>query len=86
MKWGYIGDGWISMDYVILDGQEEEQSSDTKTITADCLRVRQTPSTSAEIVGYYYQNAKVQILQTQDVDGTTWGKTSKGWISMDYVK
>ena len=86
MKWGYIGDGWISMDYVILDGQQEAQSSDAKTITADCLRVRQTPSTSAQIVGYYYQNAKVQILQTQDVDGTIWGKTSKGWISMDYVK
>ena len=86
MKWGYIGDGWISMDYVILDGQQEAQSSDAKTITADCLRVRQTPSTSAQIVGYYYQNAKVQILETKDVDGTTWGKTSKGWISMDYVK
>ena len=81
-----IGDGWISMDYVVLDGQKEETSSDTKIITADCLRVRETASTSAKIVGYYYQNAKVQIQETQVVDGTTWGKTAKGWISMDYVK
>ena len=85
-KWGMIGDGWISMDYVVLDGQKEETSSDTKIITADCLRVRETASTSAKIVGYYYQNAKVQIQETQVVDGTTWGKTAKGWISMDYVK
>lgn len=85
-KWGKISDGWICMDYVILDGQKEETSADTKTITADCLRVRETASTSAKIVGYYYQNAKVQILETQTVDGTTWGRTAKGWISMDYVK
>ena len=85
-KWGRVTQGWICMDYVILDGQKEETPSDSKTIIADCLRVRETASTSAKIVGYYYQNAKVQILETQTVDGTTWGKTSKGWISMDYVK
>lgn len=85
-KWGNMGEGWISLDYVVLDGQQSTSNADTKTVIADCLRVRQTPSTSATIVGYYYQNAKVQILETQVVDGTTWGKTSKGWISMDYVK
>ena len=85
-KWGNIGDGWVCMDYVILDNEKEETSSDTKTVIADCLRVRKEPSTSAEIVGYYYEGAKVQILETKEVDGTKWGKTSKGWISMDYVK
>ena len=85
-KWGNIGDGWICMDYVVLDQKTEESASDTKTVTADCLRVRKEPSTSAEIVGYYYEGAKVQILKTKKVDGTKWGKTAKGWISMDYVK
>jgi len=85
-KWGKISDGWISMDYVVLDGQKDESSSTTKTVTADCLNVRKSASTSAKIVGYYYEGARVTILETKKVDGTTWGKTSKGWISMKYVK
>ena len=84
------------MKYIVLDNATQSNAvatepvastpADTKTVIADCLRARQTPSTSATIVGYYYQNAKVQILETQVVDGTTWGKTDKGWVSMDYVK
>ena len=85
-KWGKISDGWICMDYVVLDEQKNESSSNIKTVTADCLNVRESASTSARIVGYYYQGARVEILETKDVDGITWGKTSKGWISMAYVK
>lgn len=88
-KWGKISDGWICMDYVILDAQKTENNETTGTtgtVTADCLRVRENPGTSAKIVGYYYEGAKVQILETTEVDGMTWGRTSKGWVSMDYVK
>ena len=88
-KWGKISDGWICMDYVILDAQKTENNETTGTtgtVTADCLRVRENPGTSAKIVGYYYEGAKVQILETTEVDGMIWGRTPKGWISMDYVK
>ena len=85
-KWGNIGDGWVCLDYVVMDGQPQQSPADGKTVTADCLRVREAPSTSAKIVGYYYQGAKVQIHETQDAEGTTWGKTAKGWVSMAYVK
>ena len=85
-KWGKISNGWICMDYVTLDNQKPESTANTGTVTADCLRVRASAGTSAAIVGYYYQGAKVEILETQAVGGTTWGKTSQGWISMDYVK
>ena len=85
-KWGYIGSGWICMDYVVLDQQTSENSGDVKTVTADCLNVRASASTSAKIVGYYYQGAKVTITETTTADGIKWGKTSKGWICMDYVK
>lgn len=85
-KWGNIGDGWVCLDYVVIDGQSQETPDDSKTVTADCLRVRETPSTSAKIVGYYYQGAKVQISETQEAEGATWGKTAKGWVSMAYVK
>ena len=82
--WGKIDKGWISLDYVVLDGQS--QTVVTKTVTADCLRVRANAGTSYTIVGYLYNGAKVQILETKDVNGTKWGRTEKGWISMDYVK
>lgn len=91
MVWGKISSGWISLDYVILDngassGGSTSQTT-TKTIIADCLRVRSNPGTSNTIVGYLYYGAKVQILETAKAsDGTTWGKISNGWISMDYAK
>lgn len=57
-----------------------------KVNVTDSLRIRETPSAEAAIAGYYYPNDEVVILETQTVDGTVWGRTDKGWISMDYVK
>lgn len=88
--WGRISKGWISLDYVKLDKQSstssQTQTTTTKTVTADCLRIRSAAGTSNSIVGYLYQGAKVEILKTTKVGSTQWGKISKGWISMDYVK
>ena len=87
--WGKTAKGWISLDYVVLDQQNSGGSASqtvTKTVIADCLRIRSAAGTSNKIVGYLYEGAKVQILETTDVNGTTWGRVSKGWISMDYVK
>ena len=87
--WGKISTGWISMDYVVLDKGNSSGTTTqpvTKTITADCLRVRSNPGTSNTIVGYLYYGAKVQILETTTVAGVQWGRISNGWISMDYAK
>lgn len=88
--WGKISTGWISLEYVILDSNSSggnAQQTVTKTITADCLRVRSGPGTSNTIVGYLYYGTKVQILETTTIsNGEQWGKVSNGWISMDYAK
>ena len=84
--WGKTSKGWVSLDYVVLEGAVEKPSTVMKTVTADCLRIRSEAGTSYAIVGYLYQGAKVEILETKTVSGTQWGKTAKGWISMDYVK
>ena len=55
------------------------------TITADKLNIRKGPDTKYETDGAYYKGDRIEILETQTVDGTTWGRTGKGWISMDYV-
>lgn len=99
--WGRISKGWISMDYIVLDKQTSSDSSgntqsggtssntnktEVKTVTADCLRIRSAAGTNNRIVGYLYEGAKVTILEKKTVNGTVWGRTSKGWISMDYTR
>lgn len=88
--WGRIDKGWISLDYVVLDSNGSaapgEPQKVIKTVTADCLLVRSNAGTSNSIVGYLYQGAKVEILETKTVNGTSWGRIVNGWICMDYVK
>ena len=87
-QWGKISTGWVSMDYIVLNtsGSATTQTA-TKTITADCLRVRKAAGTSNTIVGYLYYGAKVQILETKTIsNGEIWGRISNGWISMAYAK
>lgn len=86
--WGRIDQGWICLDYVKLDGQSDSGSSGTmtKTVTASSLRIRSGAGTGYSIVGYLTSGAKVTITETKTVGGIQWGKISKGWICMDYVK
>lgn len=81
--WGRIEQGWISMAYVDLDEITPEPV--IGTVTASVLRIRSSASTASDRVGYYYAGDRVEILETVVVNGTTWGRTDKGWISMDYV-
>ena len=96
ITWGRIAEGWINMNYVLLDGQDpapptepEEQpeipevsEGTTGTITASELNIRKSNSTDAKSVGKYKKGDKVTILETKD----GWGRTDKGWISLKYVK
>lgn len=80
--WGRIDKGWISLRYVNLD---EEIVGSTKTVTAKSLNIRKEPGTSSAKVGSYTKGNKVVILETATVGKTIWGRTDRGWISMDYV-
>ena len=37
------------------------------------------------IIGFYYNGASVRITEIKLVNDVPWGKTDKGWISMEYV-
>ena len=50
------------------------------------LRVRSGPGSSYAITGYLEDGATVEILEQKVVGATTWGRTAKGWISLNYVK
>jgi len=55
------------------------------TITADCLNVRQTPSTSATVVAQLLKDTEVEIMESEG----DWYKISynnvTGWVYGDYV-
>jgi hypothetical protein len=57
--------------------------------TASALRIRQAPTTSSPIVGFYPRGTTITILcQTTgtDVEGnTTWDQTDRGFVSDRYV-
>lgn len=91
VQWGKIANGWVSMDYIVIESSGSASTTPaqpvTKTIVADCLRIRQGAGTSNTIVGFLYYGAKVQVLETKTLsNGEVWGRINSGWISMDYAK
>lgn len=81
--WGRISKGWISLYYVEMDS---EVAGSTKTVTAASLNIRSGAGTSNAKVGSYPRGTQVKILETAKVGSTLWGRTNKGWISLDYVR
>ena len=49
------------------------------------LNIRQQPGTGYALAGQYGPNDRVEILEQKAVGATMWGRTDRGWISMDYV-
>ena len=101
VTWGRISKGWICMDYVKLDSaesggnggtEEKEEPKDqviatgTVTVITGNLNVRSTPGTSGAVVAKLKNGTKVEIFEKKTVSGVVWGRISKGWISLDYVK
>ncbi len=90
MIWGKIDKGWISLDYVKLDTASVPQdpaAAQTGTVkVSDYLNVRSGPGTSYSILTYLNPGTKVTITETRTVGATVWGKTEKGWVSMDYIQ
>ena len=67
--------------------EDPAPSNTNATITASGgLNIRNGAGSSYTVVGHYYNGDRVEILETKTVDSTVWGRTDKGWVSMDYVK
>ncbi len=89
--WGKCSLGWICLTYtnydaVVEDDGKEETVIATGTVTASALCIRSGTGTNYDALGTLAKGTKVSIIETEEVAGTTWGKISKGWICMTYVK
>ncbi len=92
--------GWIDLQFVSIPVEPEETEPVTEpvqdetpvvlvnmgTVTAGNLNIRKGPNSDYESVGTYSQGARIEILETQTVDGSTWYRTNQGWVSKGYVK
>ena len=85
VTWGCTKNGWISLQYVFIDGTENDDSQ-FATVTGDELNIRSGPGTKYDSVGSLDSGDEVTILFILEVGDTSWGNISKGWICMDYVE
>lgn len=83
--WGRIETGWIHMYYVRLSSTEVPEGSVVRTVTTE-LNIRAGAGTSYDAIGKYPKGTQVVITAQTKVGSTLWGRTEKGWISMDYVE
>ena len=84
--WGRFEKGWVHMAYVELTKTKVPEGTVVRTVTGDVLRIRSGAGTSYDVVGSYLEGTQIVILEQKTVGKTIWGRTDKGWISMDYVK
>ena len=83
-NWGRTKDGWISLDYVYQDGTTGKKTA-KGIVTGDQLNIRSGPGTGYASVGSLNYGDRVVILEQFTYNGTTWGCTKNGWISLTYV-
>ena len=97
--WGKTDKGWISMTYVVTGSTGSTSSGSSSSSGAasgsananatvkvtSVLNIRNGAGTTCGVVGYYKNGTRVEILEQKTVGSVTWGRTDKGWVSMDYV-
>ena len=87
--WGRCSKGWICLrTYAKLETVTVNSNANKQVgqVTASALNIRSGAGTGYSVVGKLYKGETVEILEKKTVDGTTWGRCSKGWVSLDYVQ
>lgn len=99
IQWALTRTGWVAAEYLDFNFDpafesneptepEETTSNEGNTssikgvISASELNIRENPSADADRVGVYNRGDVVTILEVRN----GWGRTNKGWISMDHVE
>lgn len=91
--------GWIDLQFVSFGDEPDVETvvpeiepeiipviADMGTVTAGKLNVRKGPDSKYETNGAYFNGDRIEILETQTVDDTVWGRTNLGWVGMGYVR
>ena len=87
VQWGRIGSSqWVCMTYVRVVQKSDGSATGTGTvISSTVLNVRSGPGTAYSRVGQLTPGSAVEITEQTQTSGVWWGKTSQGWVCMQYV-
>ena len=86
--WGRGEKGWFCITgYVSLEVLDPgETAPRVMYVTAYQLNIRSGPGAYYLVVGVLSQGDRVEVLETQMVDGTLWARIDRGWVSTKYLK
>ena len=84
VTWGCTNKGWISLDYVYIDGTDVGQT-ESGVMTGNDVNIRSGPGTGYDSVGSLDEGDEVEVFYQVEVGDTAWGCISDGWVCMDYV-
>lgn len=93
MIWGRIStadgvSGWACLSYITMTSTGDSVEGGvmgTVVNTYTGVNVRSAPGTGSAIVGKIFVNSRIQIFE-QKLHGTSyWGRTTQGWVCMDYI-
>ena len=75
-----------TIDPAALETQPVGIPATMGTVTTDELSICKDAGFVVDVEEYYAKGDRVEIHETTDVNGVTWGYTGKGWINMGYVR
>ncbi|MCI5652138.1 MAG: SH3 domain-containing protein [Ruminococcus bromii] len=89
--WGYIGDGWISLEWVkkIADVAVPAFEPYLFRITCDVLNIRSGPGTNYPVIGQIKDKKRYTIVEERTGPGSAkgWGRLKAGgWVARDWIK
>ena len=88
--WCNLGDGWMTLKYLKLDGELPETPDpalgELATVyQTETLNVRMEANAGSEKVAELHRGDVVHVHEIRTVAGVEWGKIDEGWVSMKYI-
>ena len=88
-QWARIGSGmWVCMSYLRMNGTNTTVTlpATGTVISSTQLNVRAAAGTGNAIVGRLAPGTVITVYELTNVNGVAWGRTSAGWVCMQYVR
>lgn len=90
--WGRINQGWICMNYVRLNSDDNEEDPSDEPIDSGRvssntnLNVRSGPGTDYSRVNFLTPGTRISVYEVRTAKGERWGRIGDGrWVCLTYV-
>lgn len=84
-NWVRIGQGWVVLDSVYIDGNEGEFYAGMCTVVNDDAVAREEPSEEGKVLFDLSAGDQLILLNTVVFGDTSWSCTNNGWMRTEYL-